>query len=219
VLHQRGGAWVVHDRGIRNAARGGILRWQLAPHLTATVLMERSVLICDGAGGSVATIFLQGAAPVRVVTRDVSPRFGQRVSAQCLELPLDASLEALTIVVPAGSAEPVVNFEVDAQQAQRAVRWSDAAGRHRVVTGAGQALPLPAGAELNAGLIWWAESVDAAGRDGHGALIAALPMAVPRVPGYVQAVTHFEEQSGTMVMLANTRGRWEQLGVQKPRRG
>jgi Heparinase II/III-like protein/Heparinase II/III N-terminus len=220
VLHQRGGAWVVHDRGIRNAARGGVLRWQLAPHLTATVLTERSVVIREGAdGGGVATIFMRGAAPLRVVTRDVSPRFGQRVSAQCLELLLDASLEALTIVVPAASDGSVVSFEVDTQDAQPAVRWSDAAGRHRVVAGAEQTLELPAGTELNAGLRWWVESVAAAGRDVHGALIAALPAAVPRLPDDVQAITHSEEQSGTMLVLANTRGRWEQLGVQKPRRG
>jgi hypothetical protein len=219
VLHQRGGAWVIHDRGMRTAARGGILRWQLAPHLTATALTECSVVIRDDSGGSVATIFLQGAAPVRVVTRDVSPCFGQRIPAQCLELPLGAALEALTIVVPAGSDGSVANFAVDAQDAVRTVSWNDAAGQHRVASGVGQALQLPAGAEPNAGLVWRVESVDTAGQDVHGALIAALPMAVLRVPGDVKAVTHSEEQSGTMVVLVNTRGRWEQLGVQKPRRG
>jgi len=219
VLHQRGGAWAVHDRGVRDAARGGILRWQLAPHLTATVLTEHSVVVRDGAGSGVATIFLQGAAPVRVVTRDVSPRLGQRVPAQCLELPLDTSLEALTIVVPAANDGSVVNFEVDPQHARRAVCWSDAAGRHRVVAGAGQTLPLPAGAELNASLTWRVQTLEAADEDVHGALIAALPPGIPRVPGDVKALTHIEEQSGTMLMLSNTRGRWEQLGVQRPRRG
>ena len=83
-----------------------------------------------------------------------------------------------------------------------------------MASGVGQALQLPAGAEPNAGLVWRVESVDTAGQDVHGALIAALPMAVLRVPGDVKAVTHSEEQSGTMVVLVNTRGRWEQLGVQ-----
>jgi hypothetical protein len=184
------------------------------------VLTERSVVIRAGAdGGVVATIFVRGAAPVRVVTRDVSPRFGQRVSAQCLELLLDASLEALTIVVPAASDGSAVNFEIDTQDAQRAVRWSDAAGRHRVVAGAEQTLRLPAGTELNSSLTWQIGSVAAAGWDVHGALLAGLPAAVLRPPDDVQAVTHAEEQSGTMLLLANTRGRWEQLGVQKPRRG
>jgi hypothetical protein len=112
-----------------------------------------------------------------------------------------------------------VSFEVDAQEALRTVSWRDAAGQHRVAGGMGQALELPAGAELSAGLVWRVESVDAAGPDVRRALIAALPMAVLRVPGDVKDVTHIEEQSGTMVMLVNTRGRWEQLGVQKPCRG
>jgi hypothetical protein len=219
VLHRRGGPWVVHDRGVRTAARGGVLRWQLAPRLTAAVLTEHSVVIRDGAGSDVATIFLRGAAPVRIVTRDVSPRFGQRVAAQCLELPLDTTLEALTIVVPAGGGEVVVRFEVDVWHPERGVCWTDAAGGHRVVTGAGQAPQLPAGPELNPGLTWWVEGVNAAGQDVHGALIAALPTADPPAPGDVQAVTHALKQSGRMIVLTNTRGRWQQLGVEEPQRG
>ena len=34
-----------------------------------------------------------------------------------------------------------------------------------------------------------------------------------------QAITHALEQSGRMVVLSNTRGRWQQLGVEEPRRG
>jgi hypothetical protein len=219
VLHRRGGPWVVHDRAARTAARGGVLRWQLAPRLTAAVLTEHSVVIRDGAGSDVATIFLRGAAPVRIVTRDVSPRFGQRVTAQCLELPLDSTLEALTIVVPAGGDEALVSFELDARHPERGVRWTDAAGRHRVVTGVGQALQLPAGSELNPGLTWWFESLDTADQDVHGVLIAALPASDPSAPGDVRAITHALEQSGRMIVLANTRGRWQQLGVEEPQRG
>jgi hypothetical protein len=219
VLHQRGGAWVVHDRGVRSAACGGVLRWQLAPHLTAAVLSGHSVVVRDGAGGCMATIFLRGAAPVRIVMRDVSPRFGQRVTAQCLELPLDSTLEALTIVVPAEGDEAVVRFEVDARHPERGVSWTDAAGRHRVVTGAGQAPRLPAGPKLNPGLTWRVESLEAADQDVQGVLIAALPASAPYAPGDVQAITHALEQSGRMIVLANTRGRWQQLGVEEPRRG
>jgi hypothetical protein len=219
VLHRRGGAWVVHDRGVRTAARGGVLRWQLAPHLTAAVLTEHSVVIRDAAGSGVATILLRGAAPVRIVARDVSPRLGQRITAQCLELPLDASLEALTIVVPAGGDGAVVSFAVDTQHPERGVSWSDAAGRHRVVAGAGQVQQLPAGTELNSGLTWWIERLDAADQDVDGALMAALSTAAPSAPRDVQAITHAPEQSGRMIVLANTRGRWQELGVEEPRRG
>jgi len=219
VLHRRGGPWVVHDRGVRTAARGGVLRWQLAPHLTAVVLTEHSVVVRDGAGSGVATMFLRGAAPVRIVAREVSPRLGQRVTAQCLELPLDASLEALTIVVPAEGDGAVVSFAVDAQHRHGGVSWSDAAGRHRVVAGAGQMQRLPAGPELNAGLTWWVESPDAADEGVHGTLIAALQTWTPSAVGDVQAITHAAEQSGRMTVLVNTRGRWQQLGVEEPRRG
>jgi hypothetical protein len=219
VLHQRGGAWVVHDRGVRTATRGGVLRWQLAPHLTAAVLAEHSVVIRDGAGSGVATIFLRGASQVRIVARDVSPRLGQRVTAQCLELPVDNSLEALTIVAPAGANGTVVSFEVDVQHPERGVRWIDAAGRHRVVIGAAQAPQLPAGPELNSGLTWWVDSRDTAGQADQGVLFAALSTSTPSTPGDVQAITHAAEQSGRMVVLADTRGRWQQLGVEEPRRG
>ena len=103
-------------------------------------------------------------APVRVVTRDVSPRLGERVSAHCLELPVDASLEALTIVVPAGHDGVVVNFEIDASD-----RASAGAMRRRGIVclpGRAQSLQLPADAELNAGLIWWAECRDDSDRGG-----------------------------------------------------
>jgi hypothetical protein len=219
ILHQPGGAWVVHDRGVRTAARGGVLRWQLAPHLTAAVFTEHSVVIRDGGGHGVATIFLRGAAPVRIVTRDVSSRLGQRVTAQCLELPLDASLEALTIIVPAGGDGAVVRFAVDAQQPERGVRWSDAAGRHRVVTEAGQAPQLPAGPGMSPGLTWWVESLNAAAQDAEAVLIAALATLAPSAPGDVHAITHAQEQSGRMTVLANTCGHWQQLGVEEPRRG
>jgi hypothetical protein len=217
VLHRRGGPWVVHDRAARTSARAGVLRWQLAAHLTAAVLTEHSVLIRDSAGTDVAMIFLRGAAPARIVTREVSPRFGQRVTAQCLELPLDGALEALTIVVPAGGGS-VVNFEVDAHHPDRGVRWTDSAGHHRVVAGAGQA-PLPAGPEPNPGLTWWVESLDAAGEDVPGVLIAALPPSAAPAPDDVQAVTHEGKQSGKMIVLANTHGSWQKLGVEEPRRG
>ena len=219
VLHRRGGPWVVHDQGVRTATRGGVLRWQLAPHLTAVVLTEHSVVIRDGGGSGVATIFVRGAAPVRIVTRDVSPRLGQRVTAQCLELPLDSALEALTIVAPAGADGTVVSFAVDVQHPERGVRWTDGAGRHRVVTGGGPAPQLPAGPELNPGLTWWVESLNAADEDVHGVLVAALPTSAPSAPGDVQAITHARQQSGRMSVLAKTRGRWQQLGVEEPRRG
>jgi hypothetical protein len=193
-----------------------VLRWQLAPHLSADVTGEHSVLIRDDGGRVVATIFLRGAAPVRVVARDVSLRFGQRVAASCLELPTGAALEALTIVAPAGPDGPVVSFSVDEQLPEQGVVWTDALGRHRLLVGAGPSPPLPGNVVANVDLTWCAEGAAA---DQDGAVIAALPPVPLHLPGDKQCTTHEWEQSGRMIVMAHTHGRWEQLDVVEPRRG
>ena len=209
VLHQRGGAWVVHDRGVRSAARGGVLRWQLAPHLTAAVLTEHSVAIRNGAGSDVATIFLRGAAPVRIVTRDVSPRLGQRVTAQCLELPLDSVARGAHDRCTGGRRWAVVNFEVDAQHPERGVRWTDAAGRHRVVTGAAQALAVACrpGAERRSHLVGREPGRRWSGhpRRSDRRLADSGPACARRC---ASRHARCAQQSGRMTVLANTGGRW-----------
>jgi hypothetical protein len=220
VLHRRDGAWLIHDRGVRAGARGGVLRWQLAPGLTAAALTAETVVIRNESGAAVATVIMRGAAAVGVVTRDVSLRLGQRVAAQCLELPLDASLEALTIIAPAAPAAPdgsLPTFEMEGSTGRGGVAWSDAAGRHRVIAGAPQeALPLPQGVASNADLLWWVE-----GRtdDGHDALLAAMPAFAPEVPDDAQRVTNPPQESGKMLLWAHISGRWAQLSVEQPRRG
>jgi hypothetical protein len=217
VLHHRGGAWLIHDRGARTGARGGMLRWQLAPQLTAAPLGAGSVAISNVAGTRVATIFMRGASAVRIVTRDVSLRLGQRVAAQCLELPLDASLEALSIIAPAAPNGSLLTFEVDRPLAHSGVAWSDAAGRHRVIIGVseeGSRLPEPMA--RSADLLWWVEDM---GHDSHDALVAAMPAFAPGVPGDARVVTELPAESGKMTLWANTRGRWTQLSVEEPRLG
>jgi hypothetical protein len=192
-----------------------VLRWQLAPHLTADVASEHSVVIRDDGRRAVATIFLRGAAPVRIVTRDVSLRFGQRVAASCLELPTGDSLEALTIVAPSGPDGAVVSFAVDEHLPEQGVVWTDALGRHRLLVGAGPSAPLPREVP-NVDLTWYAER-EAAGQDG--ALIAALRTVPLQLCGDMQSATHEWEEWGRMILLAHAHGRWEQLDVTEPRRG
>jgi len=216
VLHHRGGAWVVHDRGLREGARGGVLRWQLAPELIATFLTPQSIVIRTSTGIGLASLCVRGAASARIVTREVSPRLGQRLRAQCLELQLDAVLEVLTIIVPAGRDGSLVTFETD--EAERSIRWSDSAGRHCVsVAAPGEMAPLPPGVAGRADIVWQAD-VGARGTDR--ALLAAMPTFTPAEP-------HGErDSSGTgcdsparMIALANTGGRWTQLQLEEPRRG
>ena len=215
LLHHRGGAWLVHDRGVRDGARSGMLRWQLAAQLVATLVTPQSVAIRTSAGVGVAAIFLRGAAPARLVTRDVSPRLGQRVAAVCLELQLDASLEALTIIVPASRDGSLITFEVD--ETDRSICWVDAAGRHRVSCAApGQSARLSAGIVENADLVWWAE-VAAAG--DVSALLAAMPTFTLPVPHGEQVVTEGPGQSGRMIAFANSGGRWMRLDLEEPRCG
>jgi hypothetical protein len=160
---------------------------------------------------------MPGVAAVRIVTRDVSPRLGQRIAAQCLELPLDASLEALTVIAPAARDGTLSTLAVNGSLAQGGVGWSDAAGRHRVTIGAGEeASQLPEGAALRADLLWCVEDSD---HDSRPALVAAMPAFSPGVPKDAQVVTDLPEKSGKMMLWTNTNGFWAQLSVDEPRRG
>jgi hypothetical protein len=165
----------------------------------------------------VATIVMRGASAVRIVTRDVSLQLGQRIAAQCLELPLDASLEALTIIAPAARDGSLLTLEVDGPLARGGVAWSDARGRHRVILGAPEeASQLPEHVARSADLLWWVED---AAHDGRDALVAAMPAFAPAVPGDAQIVTDFLEESGNMILWASMSGRWTQLSIEEPRRG
>ena len=213
ILHHRGGAWVVHDRGVREGGRSGVLRWQLAPGLVATLLTPESIAIRTSAGVGLAAICMRGAASPRIVTREVSPRLGQRAPAQYLELQLDAVLEALTIIVPASADGSLGTFEGDGG---RSIRWSDAAGRHRVtVAGPEQVVPLPPGVSGRADLVWEADVV---ARGDVSALVAAMPTFTPAEPRE-QIVADEPRRSGRMIALANAAGRWTQLQLEEPRRG
>jgi Heparinase II/III-like protein len=218
VLHFRGGAWVVHDRGLREGARRGVLRWQLAPYLTAAPLTAESVAILDGAGVGVATIFLRGASTARVLVRDVSLRHGHRIAAQCLELEVDASLEALTIIAPAGPNGSLVRFEADEQHGERGVVWTDTMGRHCVVAGPSLRIPqLLPGTGPDADLVWWVSGADTGGHDVQ--LIAALPAVAAHISADARDVTQLPDDSGKMGTLANTDGHWAAVAVEQPRRG
>ena len=218
VLHQRGGAWLIHDRGVRaGGAGGGTLRWQLAPQLTVTRLTAQSVAIGNGAGAAVATIVMWGAAAIRLVTREVSLRLGHHVAAPCLELPLDATLEALTLIVPASADGSLPTLEVDGPLARGGAAWSDAEGRHRVIRGASeQASQLPERAVRNAAVLWW---VEGPARDRHDTLLVLVPAFPPGFPGDAQALANPPEDSGKMILWAGTSGSWTQLSVEEPRRG
>jgi len=217
VLHHRGGAWLIHDRGARAGVSGGTLRWQLAPQLTAAPLSPQSVAIREVAGAVVATIVLWGASAVRIVTRDISRRLGQRIAAQCLELPLDASLEALTIIAPAARDGSLSRLDLSGSLARGGVDWSDAAGRHRVTLGAKEeAAQLPERTGPGGDLLWCVEDSD---HGRHRAVTAAMPAFPLDAPEDVEVFKDLAEQSGKMMLWINTNGCWAEVSVEEPRRG
>jgi hypothetical protein len=217
VLHRRGGAWVIHDRGARAAARGGTLRWQLSAELLAEFLTAQSIGVRSRAGVAVATVFMLGSSAPRIVTRDVSSRLGHRAAAPCLELDLDASLEALTIVVPAAPRGKFATIETDRGLAPTCITWSDGGGRHRLISGPlPQAAGLPEASIPGADLVWWIQSPAGAAR---GDLIAAIPAGTPPVPDAAQLVTDLPGQSGKMTVFEHADGRWGPVRIEEPRRG
>lgn len=219
ILHLRGGAWVIHDRGARAAAHAGTLRWQLAPDLTATPLTAQSLAVRDGAGAGVATVWLQGASPVRIVAREVSARLGSRAVAQCLELETGSALEALTVVVPALPDGSLVSPEAEGSLPAGTLLWTDAAGRHRLLrNGAMDSWALPPALEATACLIWLLEGSQEAGNDGD-ALVAALSQPPLTLSGDVQPVAEGAGQSGKMSVWAGRDGAWTAVAVEEPRRG
>ncbi len=214
VLHRRGGAWVIHDQGVRDGARSGTLRWQLAAGLVAESVTAHCVGIRDHAGVAVATVFMRGSSAPRVVTRDVSSRLGHRAPAPCLELTVDASLEALTIIVPATPDGRLVAIALDGERAPACVAWTDETGRQRLVCGPPPlgAAGLPASVPADADLLWWAEGL---GCD----LLATMKAELLPVPGVAQLVTDVGGHSGKMLVFEDTGGGLRRVSIEEPRRG
>jgi hypothetical protein len=72
---------------------------------------------------------------------------------------------------------------------------------------------------VDAGVTWRIENAGSAAGDPEGALIAALPARAAQRSADVQAITHLPEESGRMILVTYSGGRWQQLGVEAPRRG
>jgi Heparinase II/III-like protein/Heparinase II/III N-terminus len=222
VLHRRRGAWVIHDQGVRHGARGGTLRWQLAAGLVAESLTAQSVGIRNHAGIGIATVFMFGSSAPRIVTRDVSSRLGHRTPAQCLELPVDASLEAITVIVPATPDGRLAAIAHDGQRASTCVTWADDGGRQRLRCGPPPlgAAGLPAHLLANADLLWFVDRSPESARESMRCdLLAAMKADPLPVPDVAQLVTDLREQSGKMTVLEDTDGAWRAVRIEEPRRG
>jgi Heparinase II/III-like protein/Heparinase II/III N-terminus len=199
VLHRRAGGWVIRDRAERRACQAAVVRWQLAPGLQAVERAPRIVEVLAGEA-VLATVWAPNCA-VRIVTRDVSPRLGQRVAAQCLEITLTPALEALTLVLPAQA-----QLSHAAAQAQRYC-WQDPQGSHCVSTAGGAAPQLPSAAQAE--LVWCC--APAGGNALQPELAAAL-----WAPGARQGQPDESADSGRMLVMERQHDAWAQLPVELP---
>ena len=221
VLHQRRGSWVMLDRGARPGARGGTVRWQLSPGVQAERIGPRAVSIRSLTGAAVATVFAPLSSGLNLAIREVSLRLGHHVPAQVLEVEVDASLEALTIIVPASINGPPPAVQLSTDTGVPCCVWVDAEGGHRVVVSSpGGRRAEGAGVTVDADLSWWIDRSASQPAPGSASkLFAALGVRFLEVPGPQQSVTDPAVASGRMTVLAGVDGRWEAFAVDEPRRG
>jgi Heparinase II/III-like protein/Heparinase II/III N-terminus len=218
VLHQRGGAWVVHDRLWRRGAERGVLRWQLAPDLRAERQTVTGFLIRDAAGTPVATVYAPLATTLGVVSREVSLRFGHHTTAQCLEITLPAALEGLTVIVP-GAAVDLTALRRPVPGEARTFDWSDQLGRHRVsLEGMSHYTDWPAG--IDSPVLSW--GIDSTPNDrGSGFAPDRLLFAATSMPQLApeQLITARAATSGTMRVFERKSTDWMEMPVARVGRG
>ena len=185
-------------------------------------ITAQSVGIRNRAGIGIATVFMFGSSAPRIVTRDVSSRLGHRTPAQCLELPVDASLQALTVIVPAAADGSLARIALDGEHASTWVTWADDGGRQRLMCGPPPlgAAGLPAHLLADADLLWCVDRSPESARESMRCdLLAAMKADSLPVPGSAQLVTDLREQSGKMTVLEDTDGAWRAVRIEEPRRG
>lgn len=217
VLHQRGGAWVILDRAERAGARGGTLRWQLPSGLRGERVGTRSAVVRSHEGVAIATVMAPFSPELRVAARCVSPRLGREVAAEVLEIAVDASLEALTVVVlglPKGIAEKPASITAGGPGV---FAWADAAGSHRVSVS--PASGAANGVEADGDLCWWIDrSLASTVPAFPSELFAAFGVRSLGADGSERCITDAADICGKMIVLERVSGRWKDGLVCEPQR-
>jgi hypothetical protein len=181
-----------------------VIRWQLAPGLRAERQSATELLVRDGAGNAIASIWTPLATELAIVAREVSLRLGHHVPAQCIEVTLPPSLEVVTVIVPhSGSAlaQPATAAHSDLP----GFAWADRSGCHRIALGRDAIGVGPVEAAVT--LAWSVESgVGSRARRHVAAAATPAPQLVAEQP-----VTAWLASSGRIRVFELAAGAWMEL--------
>ena len=126
VVHPKNGAFLVLDRGRRMSNSQIIGRWQFAPDIAVTKFAAHfQADSAVGPGAPLGDIALPFAASARILSRDVSPRYGARLPAQCIEAVADANGCLMALFAFGRLQQHAVANAIE-------YRWHDNAGFNRV---------------------------------------------------------------------------------------
>jgi hypothetical protein len=190
-------AWVIHDKGSRPGCIKAIVRWQLAADLRAEWAGEQALRVVSAAGHILARIAFRGFRDLRVSSREISPRFGARRTAQVIECITGADLEGLTVIVAGDGAW-------EAGSTEAAISWQDGMGTCRVLW-----KPAPEDSVCASGAVaaWIRESTV----DPVGPCVLFSPQRIPP-PAAVTDFTVADGFDGRVLVLGMQRGVWNILG-------
>jgi hypothetical protein len=155
VVHERRGAWVVLDTAERAALVSAVVRWQLAPGLTAAT--HNGALEIRGPGGqNLAAVAIFGLKSLTQSVREVSLCYGHRAPAIVIEAVADPAGRLVTLIVPASGPGAVPRLSSTRAHSATICEWTDPRGLHQlwVPYAAGAALLAPGDIQTDSQALW-----------------------------------------------------------------
>jgi Heparinase II/III-like protein/Heparinase II/III N-terminus len=224
IVHAVAGAWLFLDRGARSQRSRMVLRWQLAPGLATRRAGATSFDVMDIRGDPVAHVALPVASSVRSEVRDVSPRYGKRCPAVCLEALADEHFRVVSLILPASSLPTLAAIRENADSEGNSLKllpWKDPCGDHRI------ALPRSPGAtfrhagwEAEADLLWCVERTsNRTDSRWQPDLVVAIGARRLVPPGGGAVLGLDSELTGDDLVISNASGSWTIVSLNNPQLG
>ena len=211
VAHAPKGAWVVLDHAQRPELVQAVLRWQLAPGLSA-ILHEGVLCIQDSTDRLVAEVAILGAKSLTQSVRDVSLRYGHRTPATVIEAVVGPEGMVTTLIVPASGRTPVRRLKRGREPGASVVEWvEDSKGRYQLWAPDAAAAPLltPFGVGAEAQVLWMASPLMQGANDSFAPnLIVALGARRLSVDGIEVFVTKTPDGAVSDVVAGRDATRW-----------